>query len=112
MAAKPKVLVLGGVGFIGRNLVTHIVQNNLASFVRVADKVLPATAFLGAGHAAAFENPIVEYKQCNLSTEAGVNKAYQLDSGNFDVVFNLAAETKYGQTDEVRSRFLGFADLF
>eukprot|EP01095_Lingulamoeba_sp_RSL-Kostka_P006730 TRINITY_DN2124_c0_g1_i1.p1 TRINITY_DN2124_c0_g1~~TRINITY_DN2124_c0_g1_i1.p1 ORF type:complete len:372 (+),score=149.19 TRINITY_DN2124_c0_g1_i1:42-1157(+) len=104
--SKPNVLVLGGVGFVGRNLVTYIVQNDLAQFVRVVDKVLPATAFLGPPHSEAFANEeIVEYKQCNLTSEAGVNKAYTLDGDRegqkFEIVFNCAAETKYGQTEEV-----------
>lgn len=33
-----KVLILGGVGFIGRNLVKYIVDNKLATKIRVADK--------------------------------------------------------------------------
>jgi len=39
MADKPKVLILGGVGFIGRNLVTFLAQNNLVSKIGVSDKV-------------------------------------------------------------------------
>ena len=161
-ATKPRVLVLGGVGFIGRNLVTYLVQNDIASLIRVVDKVLPATAFLGSPHREAFENPIVDCKQCNLSADgmarcsaaaaaaavapcsaallltylptylsaclpvcgvsfgrcvaavggvrslvvacvasAGVAKAYALEEGTWDWVINLAAETKYGQTEEV-----------
>lgn len=99
--AKPNVLVLGGVGFIGRNLVTYLVENNLAGQIRVADKALPATSYLGGAHAQAFEAGNVEFRQCNLTADAGVNKAFQLESGKFEIVFNLAAETKYGQTDEV-----------
>ena len=68
--SKPKVLVLGGVGFIGRNVVTHLVQNDLASFIRVADKVLPPTAFLGSPHKEAFESEgLVDFKQRNLNSE-------------------------------------------
>jgi len=99
---KPNVLVLGGVGFIGRNLVTYLVNNDLAGYIRVADKVLPTTAYLGSPHKEAFENPIVEFKQCNLANDAGIARAYELaDGGKFSFVFNLAAETKYGQTEEV-----------
>ena len=37
-------------GFVGRHLVTFIVKNQLASKVRVADKVPPATAWLNEEH--------------------------------------------------------------
>jgi len=99
--SKPNVLVLGGVGFIGRNFVHYLVKNDLAAKIRVIDKVLPPTAFLSAEHAATFENPIVEYKQASLTQQASVDKAFTLEEGKFNYVFNLAAETKYGQTDEV-----------
>ena len=62
--SKPSILILGGVGFIGRNLVQHIVANDISSDVRVVDKVLPATAHLTADQKAAFEK--VEFKQGNL----------------------------------------------
>ena len=103
MAGKPNVLILGGVGFIGRNLVQHLVENNLANQIRAVDKVLTTTANLGAGHAEAFQAPNVEVMQANLTAVAGIKKAYTPKEGNekFDIVFNLAAETKYGQTTEV-----------
>ena len=73
---KPNVLVLGGVGFIGRNLVTYLVNNDLAGYIRVADKVLPTTAYLGSPHKEAFENPIVEFKQCNLANDGKLKFLY------------------------------------
>jgi len=99
--SKPNVLVLGGVGFIGRNFVKYLVENNVAAKIRVVDKVLPSTAFLGEDHQKAFNNPIVEYQQGNLTSAASIAKIFTLEGGKFNLVFNLAAETKYGQTDAV-----------
>jgi len=99
--SKPNVLVLGGVGFVGRNFVKYLVDNNLAEKIRVVDKVLPSTAFLGQDHQNAFNNPAVEYTQGNLTNAASIAKVFTLEGGKFNLVFNLAAETKYGQTDAV-----------
>lgn len=46
MAEKPSVLIIGGLGYIGRFLALHIHKNNLASDVRIVDKVLPQLAWL------------------------------------------------------------------
>ena len=43
---KPSVLIIGGLGYIGRFLALHIHQNSLASEVRLVDKVLPQLAWL------------------------------------------------------------------
>jgi len=96
------LFVLGGVGFIGRNFVKWLVDHQVANKIRVVDKVLPATAFLGKEHQEAFNNPSVEYKQGNLTSNASITKCFTIEEGGkFTYVFNLAAETKYGQTEEV-----------
>jgi nucleoside-diphosphate-sugar epimerase len=46
MAEKPSVLIIGGLGYIGRFLALHIHKNDLASEVRLVDKVLPQLAWL------------------------------------------------------------------
>ncbi|MBE3048154.1 NAD(P)-dependent oxidoreductase [Candidatus Bathyarchaeota archaeon] len=46
MAEKPSVLIIGGLGYIGRFLALHIHENKLASEVRIVDKVLPQLAWL------------------------------------------------------------------
>ena len=49
----------------------------------------------------AFEN--VEFMQANLANMTTCERVFQDDNGGgFDYVFHLAAETKYGQTNEVR----------
>jgi len=45
---------------------------------------------------------MVEFKHANLINPASVAKVFNLDDGEeFDYVINLAAETKYGQSDKV-----------
>lgn len=43
---RPSVLIIGGLGYIGRFLALHIHQNKLASEMRLVDKVLPQLARL------------------------------------------------------------------
>jgi nucleoside-diphosphate-sugar epimerase len=96
----PNVLVLGGVGFIGRTMVEYLVNKGCCASIRVVDKVLPQTAFLSEAHTKAFEK--VEYRQANLTSDAGLKRAFDREDGQqFNIVLNFAAETKYGQTDDV-----------
>jgi nucleoside-diphosphate-sugar epimerase len=92
-------LILGGAGFIGRNLVQYLVENDLVSKIRVSDKVLPSLAGLSAEQKAIFDK--VEFKQANLSRPQMVEKVFQDPEGKFQYVFNLAGETKYSQADAV-----------
>jgi len=53
----------------------------------------------------AFASPVVEFKHANLINPASVAKVFTLDDGaEFDYVINLAAETKYGQSDKVSTK--------
>ncbi|XP_071439469.1 uncharacterized protein [Hetaerina americana] len=98
---KPRVLVLGGCGFIGRNLVEFLVDNDLVSSVTVVDKVPPQTAWLNRKHQEIFDSEKVTFKSANLIIPASCENAF-LDEGNpIDFVVNCAGETKYGQTDPV-----------
>jgi len=101
MATKPRVIVLGGCGFIGRNLVQYLAENGLVSKIRVADKLLPDLAGLSTKQTEIFKSDLVDFKQANLAREAMVTKVFDSADGKWDFVFNLAGETKYSQTEEV-----------
>ncbi|OAD56233.1 hypothetical protein WN48_03719 [Eufriesea mexicana] len=97
---KPKVIILGGCGFIGRNLVEYLLDNDLVSFIRVVDKVPPQTAWLNAKHQQLFEHPLLEFKSANLINAVSCQNAFLSDT-SIDFVINCAGETKSGQTDPV-----------
>jgi nucleoside-diphosphate-sugar epimerase len=103
MSAKANYLVLGGLGFIGRNFVEYLVDHNLAGRIRVADKVLPDLAGLTEKQMKLFKgsDAVVDFRQANLAREAMVNKVFDQTDFKIDYVINLAGETKYSQTDEV-----------
>jgi len=102
MASKPNVLILGGLGFIGRNLVEYLVDNNLAGKIRIADKGLPELVGLSKKQLEIIKNKdLCDVKQLNLARDAMVTKAFEDGGTTWDIVVNLAGETKYSQTDEV-----------
>jgi nucleoside-diphosphate-sugar epimerase len=98
-ATKPRILVLGGLGFIGKHLVKHLVDNDLASKIRVVDKIMLAMARLGQDFNTTFDK--VECIQANLRQPESVAKAFADPEGDYNIVINLAAETKLAQTGEV-----------
>ena len=76
----------------------HLVENELASRIRVADKAILQTSYLTDRQLAAFES--VEFVQANLANDASVDKAFAGDDP-FDYVINCAAMTKFGQGEAV-----------
>ena len=46
-----------GLGFIGRNTLLYLVQNQLTSYIRVADKQVPSSVYLNHSCEAALASP-------------------------------------------------------
>ena len=96
MAEGTSVLILGGLGMIGRSLVKYILDYELAGFVRVVDKQVAAMAYLNEVFRNAFADPRVEVVQGDLSVESHVEKAFDRP---FNIVVALASETQYGHLE-------------
>lgn len=91
------VLILGGTGFIGRNLVQYLVENKLTKKIRVADKTLVVVANMNATHKAIFDQKdIVEFKQADLASDAHIKRVFDQP---FDYVINLCGETRFGMQE-------------
>jgi nucleoside-diphosphate-sugar epimerase len=101
--SKPRVIVLGGNGFIGKYLVQYLVEKDLCSKIRVADKVLPSFAGLTKIQDEYYKTKtdLLEFKQTPLTQEAKIETLFDESEGKWDYVFNLAGETKYSQTEAV-----------
>uniref|UniRef100_A0A1B6M4V8 NAD-dependent epimerase/dehydratase domain-containing protein n=1 Tax=Graphocephala atropunctata TaxID=36148 RepID=A0A1B6M4V8_9HEMI len=96
---KPRVIIFGGCGFVGRNLVEYMITNELVSGLRVVDKVPPQIAWLNKQLQDIFDDPLVEFKSVNLIIQGAAELAFE--NGDFEYAINCAGETKLGQTEQV-----------
>ncbi|KAM0563950.1 hypothetical protein ACHAPJ_000158 [Fusarium lateritium] len=100
MAEKPSVLIIGGLGYIGRFLALYIHQNELASDVRLVDKVLPQLAWLAPEFSEACSQD--KFMQADASRPEGAARIFdRADGKQWDYVFNCGGETRHSQEDEV-----------
>ncbi|OIW34713.1 NAD(P)-binding protein [Coniochaeta ligniaria NRRL 30616] len=99
-SSKPSVLIIGGLGYIGRFLAVHLHENKLASDVRIVDKVLPQLAWLPPEFEEACAGD--KFMQADASREQALNRIFDRPDGKqWDYVFNCGGETRYSQEDEV-----------
>ncbi|CCU76232.1 NAD dependent epimerase/dehydratase family protein [Blumeria hordei DH14] len=100
MTDKPSVLIIGGLGYIGRFLALYIHQNELASEVRIVDKAVPEIAWL----APEFQEACSEEKfmQADASRESSLPRIFDRANGQqWDYVFNCGGETRHSQDEEI-----------
>ncbi|EED16883.1 epimerase/dehydratase family protein, putative [Talaromyces stipitatus ATCC 10500] len=97
---KPAVLIIGGLGFVGRHLALHIHKNNLASELRIVDKLLPQLAWLAPEFEQACSKE--QFVQADASREQSYPRIFdRADGKQFDYVINCAADTRPSQPEEV-----------
>ncbi|KIW25359.1 hypothetical protein, variant [Cladophialophora immunda] len=100
--SKPSVLIVGGLGYIGRFLSKYIHTQNLASSVRLVDKVLPQLAHLAPEFSEACSPD--KFIQADASRETSMARIFEHPDGPdkaWDFVFNCAGETAWSQTSEI-----------
>ncbi|PWU99010.1 hypothetical protein C4B63_10g444 [Trypanosoma cruzi] len=102
MPEGPRVLLLGGLGMIGRNFLKYIADHELASYVRVADKKVPEMCFLTQVYKDLLALPYVEVVQVDLSQKEHVDRVFAGEP--FSIIVNLASETRYGHLDVMYER--------
>jgi dTDP-D-glucose 4,6-dehydratase len=89
-------LILGGVGYIGRNLCQFLQESHIASHITVADKALPATSNFHPIHIEAFSSIEVIQTDLSRNPSKAFNKEYRY-------IVNLTGETR-GDLPESRYR--------
>lgn len=88
----PTYTILGGCGFIGRNLVHRLANDETCTKLVVCDKSRPELSWLTSAQKESFDHPKVLFKQINLSNEA--NAMTFLCQNPCDFVINAAGETR------------------
>ncbi|KAJ9614002.1 hypothetical protein H2200_002138 [Cladophialophora chaetospira] len=100
--SKPSVLIVGGLGYIGRFLAKYIHSQNLASSIRLVDKVLPQLAHLAPEFTDACSQD--KFIQADASRDTSMTRVFDHPDGphaTWDYVFNCAGETAWSQTPEI-----------
>ncbi|KAL8655436.1 MAG: hypothetical protein Q9210_000871 [Variospora velana] len=100
---RPAVLVVGGLGYIGRFLALYFHRNNLACSIRLVDKVLPQLARLAPEFSEACSTS--NFMQADASREQSLAKIFtpppSCPHKEYTYVFNCGGETRYSQEDAV-----------
>ncbi|KAL9593906.1 MAG: hypothetical protein Q9219_007324 [cf. Caloplaca sp. 3 TL-2023] len=99
---RPAILVIGGLGYIGRFLTLHLHRNQLACSIRTVDKVLPQLARLAPEFSEICSST---FMQADASREQTLDKIFTPPAScprkEYTYVFNCGGETRYSQDDAV-----------
>ncbi|KAL8681639.1 MAG: hypothetical protein Q9186_002236 [Xanthomendoza sp. 1 TL-2023] len=100
---RPAVLIVGGLGYIGRFLALYLHRNKLACSIRLVDKVLPQLARLAPEFSEACSPS--NFVQADASREQSLAKIFtppaSCSQKEYTYVFNCGGETRYSQEDAV-----------
>ncbi|RMZ88973.1 hypothetical protein DV736_g3809, partial [Chaetothyriales sp. CBS 134916] len=100
-SGKPSVLIVGGLGYIGRFLAKYLHDHQLASTVRLVDKVLPQLAHLAPEFSEACSPRF--FLQADASRESSMTAIFKHPGGpekKWDYIFNLGGQTALSRTIE------------
>ena len=100
---KPRVLILGGLGHIGRTFLQYLVREQAASYIRLTDKAIPITAYCSKDVEACIKLDYVEFMQADLTKDLHLEKVFQCGpkGEGFDYIVNAAAETRNGLSEDI-----------
>ncbi|KAH7069300.1 hypothetical protein FB567DRAFT_245016 [Paraphoma chrysanthemicola] len=99
-ADKPAVLIIGGLGYTGRNLTKYLHDNNLTSEIRIVDKHLPELAWLAPEFKEACSRE--RFVQADAGQERSLPRVFDREGEKqFDYVFNCGGETRFSQEEKV-----------
>lgn len=101
---KSSYLVLGGLGFVGKNLLDLLMATDCFSKLVIIDKkLLKLNAYIPKPKLEKFDDPRIKVLQKDLSKESDIRPVFE-EHGPFDYVINLAAEIRSDLGDESHKR--------
>jgi len=109
MSQKPNVIIFGGLNTLTRPLVAYLVPlkgEPLVNHLRIVDKysINPPTTYLGVEFKEVVKNPIIEYKQANLTVASIVESTFDPPEGQapYSYVLDLSGEIRWDRPEQVQ----------
>ncbi|KAG6854959.1 hypothetical protein C0991_009782 [Blastosporella zonata] len=105
----PSAIIFGGLNTCSRALAALLVPvdgDPLVSHLRIVDKfsVVPPTTYIGQEFPKILANPLVEYKQANLTVPAAVALCFIPPEGQppYDYIFDYTGEIRHDRTEMIQ----------